>query len=255
MPNKLTEEFVKNKAISFGARLVGKYEGYDASVGFLCLKHNKINKTSFCSVVNNHGLKCCRSEEVSKRCRGRFKITIETAKSIALESGFELLNNTWLGTSKKYIIKCQKHNSIHEVFWNNFKKHKALKCCWLEHQIENGIKKSGPNAYNWKPQSKETDTRNTNWFYSRTWSKRVKKRDDYICQICCLKFESSDLHGHHLNSYKMDKESRMDIDEGVTICRIHHQDFHIKYGRGNNTSIQFNEFRNIYARENNLFNK
>ncbi len=248
MSKKLNENFVINKLKSLDLLLINKYEGYDNSCQILCLKHNKIHKTSYCSAITNKGLSCCRSAKNSAYFKGKFKINIDSAKNIANNNGFELLENVWNGTKFKYKIKCLKHNEIFLVFWQNFIKHKALKCCWLEHQIENGLKKSGVNNPNWKPQLEEKNIRNSNWYYNRTWSKRVKKRDLYMCSICKNRFDSKDLEAHHINSYKMDKISRLNIDEGVTMCKKHHQNFHIKYGRGNNNLEQFQEFKYMYEK-------
>lgn len=60
----------------------------------------------------------------------------------------------------------------------------------------------------------------------QTWAKRVKERDGFTCQVCG---SNSKLIAHHLNSYASDKDKRIDIDNGVTMCRDCHTDFHVNF--------------------------
>lgn len=76
--------------------------------------------------------------------------------------------------------------------------------------------------------------------------KKVLKRDNYECQ-CCHKKEN--LVVHHLDSYNWCIDKRADETNGITLCDLCHKNFHITYGRGNNTKKQFEEWigeSNIY---------
>lgn len=75
------------------------------------------------------------------------------------------------------------------------------------------------------------------------WIKMVYKRDNYTCQ-CCGYDKGGTLIAHHLNSWHWDKENRFNIDNGITLCRTCHIDFHHKYGYLNNTKEQFLEYLN-----------
>lgn len=74
------------------------------------------------------------------------------------------------------------------------------------------------------------------------WRNNVMKRDNYTCQIC--KQYGGKLEAHHLNGYHWDKEHRLDINNGVTLCKKCHKDFHKKYTKLNNTKEQFIEYVN-----------
>lgn len=76
------------------------------------------------------------------------------------------------------------------------------------------------------------------------WARKVKERDNFYCQIC----GKSDvyLHSHHCNSWDLFESQRFDVDNGVTLCEKHHDDFHVMYGFGNNTKYQFLEFKKFY---------
>ena len=69
--------------------------------------------------------------------------------------------------------------------------------------------------------------------------KKVLNRDNYECQCC---HSSSNLEVHHLDGYNWCIERRTDDTNGITLCKNCHTNFHIKYGRGNNTKEQYEEW-------------
>ena len=73
----------------------------------------------------------------------------------------------------------------------------------------------------------------------REFSKIVFDRDNYKCVICNSKKK---LNAHHLNGYHWCVEGRTDINNGITLCNIHHKKFHKEYSNVNNTREQFIEF-------------
>jgi 5-methylcytosine-specific restriction endonuclease McrA len=72
------------------------------------------------------------------------------------------------------------------------------------------------------------------------WRKQVFERDDYTCQYCNIK--GGYLNAHHLNGYNLFVEERIDIDNGITLCKIDHKNFHKIYGKKDNTKEQFEEW-------------
>lgn len=74
----------------------------------------------------------------------------------------------------------------------------------------------------------------------------VKKsfiRDEFKC-YCCSK-RGGILNIHHLNGFNWCKSQRFDIANVVTLCKYCHNLFHEKFGRGNNTIVQFNNFHTL----------
>ena len=70
--------------------------------------------------------------------------------------------------------------------------------------------------------------------------KSVLQRDKYVCHRCnCT---NSHLNVHHLNSYDWYIDGRTDVKNAVTLCDKCHKNFHLLYGRGNNTKEQFEEW-------------
>lgn len=77
------------------------------------------------------------------------------------------------------------------------------------------------------------------------WAKAIKKRDNYICQVCyCY---DKEMHAHHMNSWDKFIQERYSLSNGICICFSCHEKFHTIYGVGNNTKFQFYEFREIVA--------
>ena len=103
---------------------------------------------------------------------------------------------------------------------------------------------SGENSPNWNNElTDEERILKRGYLEYSEWRKSVYERDNYTCQCCGNK--GIYLNAHHLNSYDWDKEHRTDIDNGVTLCKECHKRFHKKYGYGNNTKEQFDEFNII----------
>lgn len=75
----------------------------------------------------------------------------------------------------------------------------------------------------------------------RKWRKSVYERDNYTC-ICCGYDKGRILNAHHLNSHARFPEQRYDVNNGVTLCKHCHREFHNKYGYKNFTKEQFNLF-------------
>lgn len=76
----------------------------------------------------------------------------------------------------------------------------------------------------------------------KKWASEVKNRDLYTCQICFA--HGVYLHSHHLNSWNSFVEGRYDVSNGITLCHECHSRFHFIFGHGNNTKLQFAEFKN-----------
>lgn len=99
---------------------------------------------------------------------------------------------------------------------------------------------SGENNYNWKGGYENERIRFRKTYEFKTWVKEVYKRDGYTCQ-CCGRYGVK-LNAHHLDGYNWCIEKRTDVDNGITLCKNCHNNFHNIYGRGNNTKKQFEEF-------------
>lgn len=59
----------------------------------------------------------------------------------------------------------------------------------------------------------------------KTWRIAVLERDEYTCQHC--RKTGGILHAHHIKTFKMNPESRYEINNGITLCKQCHEDLHI----------------------------
>lgn len=73
---------------------------------------------------------------------------------------------------------------------------------------------------------------------SREWSRLVKNKDWWKCNVCK---GTKQLQAHHLINFT-NEENRFIVDNWITMCRICHNQFHKEYWRFNNTPEQFQEF-------------
>jgi hypothetical protein len=84
---------------------------------------------------------------------------------------------------------------------------------------------AGPNHYKWK--GGLTWPRFADPEYI-TWRSAVLDRDKYLCQDCkrkCRKHEKG-LAAHHIKSYAQHPDLRLDLNNGITLCRECHMARH-----------------------------
>jgi 5-methylcytosine-specific restriction endonuclease McrA len=81
------------------------------------------------------------------------------------------------------------------------------------------------------------------------WRGEILKRDNYTCQVCGRgRKQGIQLHVHHLNSFAHNEDGRLDVNNGVTLCKDCHRKFHKFYGhKSGNTKEQFDEFVKNYS--------
>lgn len=73
--------------------------------------------------------------------------------------------------------------------------------------------------------------------------RKVLERDNFTCIKCGTYREN--LEVHHLDSYKDNPDKRVLTENGITICKNCHDDFHCRFGRGHNTKQQFLEYLGV----------
>lgn len=76
----------------------------------------------------------------------------------------------------------------------------------------------------------------------KQWRTSIFERDNYTCQECNQ--YGGNLNAHHIESYSNNPDLRISLDNGITLCKDCHKDFHHQYGYGNNSRNQFIEFIN-----------
>lgn len=132
-----------------------------------------------------------------------------------------------------------------------------------EHHIKNNINKGEKNHF-WKGGITPIRPKiHQSWIY-RQWRINIFQRDNYTCQEC--KKRGGVLHTHHsiipfskiINAIKqwcdefsldlyetaIQWQPLWNVDNGITICKDCHKEFHRIYGKKDNNQEQLNEFLN-----------
>ena len=106
---------------------------------------------------------------------------------------------------------------------------------------------SGENNPNYDKSKSEYDREvNRNIIGYNNWRREVFKRDNFTCQ-CCGDKKGGNLRSHHIFNYMENKEKRIDVENGITLCDKCHKLFHDTYGYKHNNLLQITEFLNKYA--------
>lgn len=103
----------------------------------------------------------------------------------------------------------------------------------------------GNKNHNWNPElTDEERYQKRDTLENINWRKAIYARDNYKCQIC----SSKDLEAHHLNGYTEFKDQRFNIENGITLCKSCHKDYHKTFGYKNSTKEKFD----LYLKKINL---
>ncbi len=79
---------------------------------------------------------------------------------------------------------------------------------------------------------------------SKEWKQKCLKRDNFSCRVSGSK---ENLQVHHLESFASNPDLRFDVDNGITLNKEIHSQFHSMYGKKDNTKKQFEDFLHILA--------
>lgn len=166
-------------------------------------------------------------------------ITLNDVKKMLNTYNYEVLSNEYINSKSKIKIKCDKGH-IYETTWGCINQGcKCPECFKLYGNRGKDNPKYNPNLT--EEQRQANISRHTDLKYRR-WYKAVFRRDNYTCQ-CCGK-HGVNLNAHHLDGYDWCKDKRLNVDNGATLCKDCHKEFHHLYGYGNNTKEQFVEWLN-----------
>lgn len=142
---------------------------------------------------------------------------------------------------KKYKIQYNTYSEIN---------HDGLIYC---HNCSPSVLCSGENSPRWKNDKTSTERENQRCYPEYTqFIRNVIDRDNYTC-VHCGKRSNGDIQVHHLDGYNWCIDRRTDVTNAVTLCENCHKNFHMIYGKGNNTKKQFDVWMNdiTYSTSNN----
>jgi ribosomal protein L37AE/L43A len=73
----------------------------------------------------------------------------------------------------------------------------------------------------------------------KSWRKQVLNKFKKKCNICG---NGEKLHAHHLNGFLLDPANRLNVENGVCLCKKCHIKFHTDFGKKNNTKEEYEKF-------------
>lgn len=86
----------------------------------------------------------------------------------------------------------------------------------------------------------------------RAWRKAVLEADHYTCQHKHYNDDGTEfwfhdptgraLQAHHIYPWRRNPHLRFDPQNGICLCRRHHQEFHDRYGKFGNTWPQLKKY-------------
>lgn len=205
---------------------------------------NREDKLSFVC-KNGHEFKIIWSEykqgKGCSKCVRRYEDKDGYIKVVEEMYGDEYsLIGDYVNSQTKTLMKHNKCGYEWEVYPNSITQgHGCPKCSY----------KRGEEHYKWNPDltdedRKKNSSRLTQLGYKK-WRGDVLGNGGNMCVVCGVKkSKNNKLVPHHLNSWDTHVDERFNVDNGVAICEIHHNEFHMMYGYGKNTKEQFEEYIN-----------
>lgn len=103
----------------------------------------------------------------------------------------------------------------------------------------------GKNHPNWKGGVTSKNEKIRKALEYKLWRKTIFVRDDWICQKC--KIKGGKLVAHHINNFASYPNLQTSIENGITLCKKCHMEFHRAYGIKHNTKENIEEFLSIFS--------
>jgi 5-methylcytosine-specific restriction endonuclease McrA len=195
----------------------------------------KVYETSLYNIKKAKFLGMCRTcigKEIHKKNQ---KYTIKEVIDILKKEHWVLLSKEYESVDKKLYAIC---NNGH---YTSFTMYRFMSGCRCQQCFRESADYKKENHWNWKGGiTSENEIIRKSEKY-KVWREFVFQRDEYKCQ-CCNNKQSNYLNAHHILNFAEYKELQLDINNGITLCEVCHNNFHSKYTTHNNTREQLEEF-------------
>ena len=94
----------------------------------------------------------------------------------------------------------------------------------------------GEKKWNWKGGIRSGVARIRNSYEMKLWSRAVLGRDNFVCQECGTR--GGKLHAHHIKSFSLYPELRLDLENGTTLCVDCHKETDNYLGKANRKLVK-----------------
>lgn len=234
MPKKLSYDYVKSYFEQNGCTLIStEYINNYTPLEYTC-SCGATSTISFDAFRRGQRCRKCGNKKISK---SKIKLTLDEVKEIFKSQGCTLLSNEYLGIdyAMEYICVCGNKSKIRLA---DFRRGVRCKVCQKKKMRNMRLGSRNPA---WKEEKLHIERqKDRSLDIYRTWRYRIFQRDNYTCQICNQR--GNKLQAHHLESFASNKELRIALNNGITLCKSCHKKFHDSYGKKNNNIEQFQEF-------------
>ena len=134
-----------------------------------------------------------------------------------------------------------KHNSPKTEFKKGHSKPSGMlgKKASIETRKKQSKAHKGENHWNWQGGINSISDTIRKSIDFRLWREAVFARDNYTCQKTGIK--GGRLVAHHINNFAQFPELRFVIDNGITLSKKAHTEFHKIYGTKNNNKEQIED--------------
>lgn len=175
----------------------------------------------------------------SMRCRSCARAIQKIRPSQGFQKGHGLIGNSTGSKGKTWKLSddVKKRMSIAQKlkYQNNPELKLHLKGKGLVHE-------RGDKHHNWKGGITNEKKIIRQRIEMKLWRKACLERDNFTCQKTGKR--GGNLEVHHINNFADFPELRTSIENGVTLSKSAHLEFHKLYGFKNNTLVQLQEFLN-----------
>lgn len=101
----------------------------------------------------------------------------------------------------------------------------------------------GENHPRWNRENTSMNERIRRRIEYKLWRKAVFARDNWTCQKC--EERGGKINVHHIYNFANAAELRISVENGITLCKKCHMEFHKIYGIKKTTKRKIEEFLNI----------
>lgn len=182
--------------------------------------------------LKNSSMGCLRCG--IERSHEKQKLDFLQVEKVFNDNGVFLVDTEYKNSNTPMAFICPQHASYGEQkqSYQGVKEHGACKYCRIERRRKEKEIKLSP--------------RKAMQHLLKEWRLAVFERDNFICQ-CCGWDKGKILQAHHIKNFSNHPHLRLDIDNGITLCKHchdpHHKgSFHDVYGTKNNTEEQLREY-------------